>query len=280
MERLKIDDAQIEYEVRGRGEPVLLVQVGVVADGLAWPLFSRPELAEKYRLIHYHRRGYMGSTVGSAPLTVARQAGDAAALLKHLEIETAHVAGHSIGGLIALQLAVDAPSLVHSLALLEPSLPMVPGGKAALERTFTPVMAAYRAGDKRKAIEIFSDSIFGQGWQAIVEKTVPGRLEQGFKDADAFMQDGAAVQQWQFGPGQAALIRQPVLSLLGTRPAQPYTHQFSENGRALLHAWFPQTEDADVPTTHLLQMQDPRGVARALAEFFARHPIAQTRSTR
>jgi pimeloyl-ACP methyl ester carboxylesterase len=45
-------------------------------------------------------------------------------LLRELAIERAHIVGHSSGGLIALQLALDHPELVRSLALLEPALPV------------------------------------------------------------------------------------------------------------------------------------------------------------
>ncbi len=117
MERLQVENAVIEYQVRGSGEPVLLLHLSVIADGLAYPLFGQPELVAQYQFILYHRRGYAGSTLGSEPLTLARQAADAAALLRHLGIRRAHVAGHSFGGLIALQLALAEPDLVHSLAL-------------------------------------------------------------------------------------------------------------------------------------------------------------------
>ncbi len=268
MEHLQVNDADLEYEVRGQGEPVLLIHLSVVADGLAYPLYSRPELAGKYQLIHYHRRGYGGSTRGRAPLSTALQAADAAALLGHLGIRRAHIAGHSFGGQIALQLAVDAPDLVHSLALLEPSLPTVPSGRARLEQLFRPMMDAYRAGDKRTAMENLSEAIFGPGWQTVVEQAIPGGVEQAVKDFDTFIQEQAAIQEWQFGPAQAAAIRRPVLSVLGV-----HTSPFMKAGRSLLHEWFPQTEDLDIPTTHLLQMRDPEDVACGLADFFSRHPM-------
>lgn len=268
MEQLKVDDAVIEYQVQGNGEPVLLIPGGIVADGLGRPLLAQPRLASRYRLIRYRRRGYMGSTLGSEPLTVARQAGDASALLKHLGVKTAHVVGHSMGGLIALQLALDAPEGVHSLALLEPILRMVPSGKASSERSIVPMMNAYRSGNKRQAVEIFGDNIFGPNWQSVVELAVPGGVEQGIKDVDTFIKDLTAIQEWNFGATEAAAIRQPVLSVLGVRG-----QQIMKEGRQLLHSWFPQTEDLDVDATHLLQMQDPKGIAHGLAEFFARHPM-------
>ncbi len=272
MERLSVDDVELEYEVRGEGEPVLLIHPSVVADGLAWPLFGRPEIAARYRLIHYHRRGYVGSSLGPEPLTIARQARDAAALLRHLGAGPAHVAGHSIGGLIALQLAADAPELVGSLALLEPSIPMAPGAQDSFGRLFPPVIAAYRSGDKGQALELFSDRIFGPGWQAIVEHAVPGGAARALKDLDTFMLELPGLQEWRFGPEEAARIAQPVLSVRGNRGEQ-FRIQFVQACRAQVHSWFPTTEDADVPATHLLQMEDPQGVAAALAGFFSRHAL-------
>ncbi len=268
MEQLNVDSAVIEYQVQGEGEAVLLIPPSLIIDGLGRPLLAEPELASHYRIINYHRRGYMGSTLGSEPLTIERQASDAAALLKYLGVKAAHAVGHSIGGQIALQLALDQPELVHSLALLEPFLRMVPSGKASFERSVLPMLNAYRSGNKRQAVEIFGDHIFGPNWQSVIEQAVPGSVEQATKEADTFFQELGTAQEWNFGPGQAQAIRQPVLSVLGAR-----SDQFMKEGRVLLHSWLPQTEDLDVNATHLLQMQDPKGMAHGLAEFFARHPM-------
>jgi pimeloyl-ACP methyl ester carboxylesterase len=111
--------AGLEYEVHGRGEPVLLIHGSHVADGFL-PLAREAALTDRYRLIRYHRRGFAGSDRASAPFGIDGQAGDARALLQELDVGRAHVVGHSYGAVIALQLAVQAPSAVRSLALLEP----------------------------------------------------------------------------------------------------------------------------------------------------------------
>lgn len=167
METLHIGNAVIEFQVQGKGEPVLLIPLSAIGDGLGRPLLAQPGLASRYQLIHYHRRGYLGSTLGAEPLTAGKQANDAASLLSHLGVK-------------------------------------------------------------------------------------------------------AAFQDWQLSPQEAAAIRQPVLSILGTVMDNPFMREV----RALLHSWFPQTEDYDVPTTHLLQMRDPQGVAQGLAGFFSRHPMS------
>jgi hypothetical protein len=153
--------------------------------------------------------------------------------------------------------------------LLEPSIPVVGSGAERLDKLFGPVVEAYRSGDKRKAMEIFCDATFGPGWQAIVEGAIPRGIEQGLEDFDAFMREALQMRDWRFQRVQAAALGQPVLSVLGVAR----TNQYMQDGRALLHSWFPRTENCDFPTWHLLQIQDPKGVAHALAEFFGRHPI-------
>jgi pimeloyl-ACP methyl ester carboxylesterase len=252
------------------GEPVLLIAPGVFIDGLAHPLFRRPELFSSYRLVHYHRRGWAGSSHGNESLSVVRQAADAVALLDELNIEAAHVVGHSYGGVIALQLALDAPDIVHTLALLEPALRAGPEGKAHLERTIGPARAQYIAGNKREFITVATNGLFGPGWEPTVERALPGAIEHAVADADTFFEEQSALPQWKFGPEQAATIKQPVLSVLGRRSA-PIFHE----GRPVLHSWLPQTEDLDVDATHMLQIEEPAAIAAGLAAFFDRHPISQ-----
>ena len=76
MERAALDNVAIEYEVAGTGEPVLLIHGSVLADG-GKPLMSAPALAEDYRLIRYHRRGFAGSTHPLGPISMSAQASDA-----------------------------------------------------------------------------------------------------------------------------------------------------------------------------------------------------------
>ncbi len=234
MKRVQVDDVEIEYEVRGDGEPVLLIPLSVIIEGLAHPLFGQPELAGNYRLIHYHRRGWTGSSRGEGPPSVARQAADAVALLGHLEIDRDHVAGHSYGGVIALQLAVGAPELVYSVALLEPALRAGPKAQAHLERTIAPAREHYQSGDKRGFVTAFTDGVFGPGWASVVERALPGAIEQAVADADTFFEEQPALMQWQCGPEEAAAIKRPVLSVLGTR-SQP----IFQEGRNVLHSLAP-----------------------------------------
>lgn len=106
---------------RGEGEALLLVHGDFSNSRLAWRE-QWQALAEHHRLIAIDRRGYGQSPKEPTPYTFASEAADLAAAMDAAGIKTAHVVGHSYGGLIALSLAVGMPERVQSLHLIEPPL--------------------------------------------------------------------------------------------------------------------------------------------------------------
>ncbi len=106
----------IAVTVRGSGPAVLFIQgVGVQGDG--W-LPQTDELSSGFTCISFDNRGMGRSVPAAAPITVAQMAEDAVALLDALEFASAHVVGHSLGGTVAVQLALLAPTRIKSLSLL------------------------------------------------------------------------------------------------------------------------------------------------------------------
>ncbi len=270
MQNANVNGVELEYEAHGTGEPVLLISNGPIADSFL-PFVSEKVLARRYRLIRYEQRRAAEDT--ASPVTFAEHASDAAALLGHLGIDRAHIAGHSTGANIALQLAADQPNLVHTLALLEPPLLASPSAAAFFEKV-GPSVAAYGAGDGEKAMARFLSVVCSLEWEtcrSTIEKHVPGGVARAIQDAgNLFESYLPALSAWQFGPDQAATISKPVLSVLGAQ-----TEQLFVDSDELLHSWFPQLEECRIEgVAHLLQIQRPEPVARGLAEFFARHPMA------
>jgi pimeloyl-ACP methyl ester carboxylesterase len=269
MDRARIDGAELDYQVVGSGEAVLLIPPGPLADGFL-PFLSEETLAERYRLIHYHRRGQMGSSRATPPVSYTEQAADAAGLLGHLGLGRAHVVGHSTGANIALQLALDRPELVQTLALLEPWLTASPSAPAFFEQA-GPHMAAYASGEKETAMAGFISLASGLEWEtsrAVIDDYVPGSVAQAIRDADTFCGvDLPALSAWRFGSEDAAAVSQPVLSVLGAETGLLFVE-----GAGLLRSWLPNVEELTVEDAgHLLQIQRPQPVARGLAEFFGRH---------
>jgi pimeloyl-ACP methyl ester carboxylesterase len=272
MRYAKVNGVELEYEMVGSGEPVLLISP-VLADGFL-PLLSEPALAGSHQLIRYHKRGWAGSTHTPPPVTVANHAADAAALLHHLGVARAHIAGHSTGAVVAAQLALDSPDTVHSLILLEPLLLSVPSGEAVLQQV-GPAFEAYGRGDHDRAWAIFLTAATGLDWatcEALLDRRIPGVVAQAIKDADTlFGVELPAITQWVFGPEEAAAIHRPVLSVLGA-DTLPLFVEVAD----LLRRSLPHVQDHTIDGVgHLLHIQKPQPVARAMAEFLRSNPMAR-----
>ena len=184
------------------------------------PLLAEPGLADRYRLIRYHRRGYAGSSHGAGPADVARQAADCRAVLRHLGVARAHVVGHSYGGCVALQLALDAPAVVGSLALLEPGL-MVGASAAGYREALARGAARYREAGAAVAVDEFLQARW-PGYGAALERALPGAVAQAVADAGTWFERELPGQlAWRFGEAEARRITQPALSVLGRRERRP-----------------------------------------------------------
>jgi pimeloyl-ACP methyl ester carboxylesterase len=273
MDRVRIDGRELEYEVRGAGEPVVLVHGAHIADAFM-PLLAEPALTGRYQLLLYHRRGFAGSTHPEGPLSIAQQAADCRALMQRLGVQRAHGVGHSYGGVIALQLALDAPEAVHSLALLEPALFMVPSAAQFMD-AMGPVLQMYEAGNKAGAVDHFLQTVVGPEYRSVLDRVLPGAFAQAVADADTFFRiELPALEQWSFTQAEARRITQPVLAVLG---ADSHTLWLGwVEGHHLVQAWLPQAEAFVLKgATHGLQLIDPQGMAEGLAGFFARHPLPE-----
>jgi pimeloyl-ACP methyl ester carboxylesterase len=268
LERMELETGvELDYEVRGSGEPVVLIHAGVCADWFRG-LVEEPALAGRYRLVRYHRVGYAGSSRVEGAVGVADQAAHCRSLLRHLGIGRAHVVGHSSSANMAMQLALDAPATVGSLALLETALLAVPTGPFGPQ-----ALGRYQAGDTAGAVDAWMQGVCGAGYREVLDQALPGAFDQAVADADTFFgQELPALRAWSFGQREAGRVTQPALAVLGAR-SREVTPVFDQRHELLL-AWLPNVEPFVLPdATHLLHLQNPGGMAEALAAFFARHPL-------
>ena len=267
MNSANVDGVRLEYETHGSGEPVVLIHGSVLADTYV-PMLAEPSL-DGYELVRYRRRGFGGSTHPESVVSIRDQAMDCLALMRQLKVTRAHIAGHSYGGVIALQLALDHPEVVHSLALLEPALVGMIPNSAAFMQQIAPIVKQYEQGDKRGALDAFCTLTAGPNYREVIDR-IPGAYEMALADTDNFFRiETSALGEWHFAREDAARIRQPVLAILGADSA-PVFHEIHE----LVQSWIPAARPATIPrVNHMLQASEPRAVAEVLAEFFARHPL-------
>src|SRR5215510_4136288 len=205
MDKVALDGVELEYEMRGAGQPVVLLHAGVCADFFK-PLAEEPALTNRYRLVRYHRIGYARSSRLVGAVSIAQQAAHCRSLLRHLGIERVHIVGHSSSALMALQLALDAPEMVQTLALLDAARPAPP---SELQREFVnavvqPTLQRYGADDKAGAVDLWMQGTCGPDYRVVLTQALPDAFDQAVADAETFFgQELPAVQQWSFTQAEA-----------------------------------------------------------------------------
>jgi pimeloyl-ACP methyl ester carboxylesterase len=172
MPETEANGVRLHYEIRGGGEPLVLIH-GSWVDATRWR-FVVPGLAESFRVLVYDRRGHSRSERPDAPGSVDEDGDDLAALLETLDLAPAHVVTNSYGGNIALRLATRRPEIFRSLSCHEPPLWSLlegyPEGQENLRhgaRSLDAVGRRIAEGDHEGAARQFVEEVaFGAGaWE-------------------------------------------------------------------------------------------------------------------
>ena len=150
MPTLSVNGTELYYEQRGDGEPLLLVQ-GTTGHSLHWGEPFLSALQRDFELVLYDHRGVGRSASLDSPFTIADLASDAAALLAGLGIESAHVLGISMGGMVAQELALTDPERVRTLTL-GCTYCGGPGAQFTDETVVQQIAAALMSGDPERRV--------------------------------------------------------------------------------------------------------------------------------
>lgn len=153
--KTEIGNITLHYEIIGEGTPLILIH-GSLADLRYWEQHIQ-ELSKGYKVINYSRRYNFPNTnemIGEHSALIEAQ--DLLELMDQLNIETAHILGHSYGAYTALVFALDHPERIGKLILAEPPLmrwlPEIQGGKGIMKdfikNTWNPFANAFKESDE------------------------------------------------------------------------------------------------------------------------------------
>lgn len=246
----------------GDGDPVLLIPGLGATRHVFEPIL--PALLRHRRVITYDPRGVGDSGRGSATLSMELLAGDAAAVITAAGLDSAHVVGASMGGVVAQRLAVDSPGRVRRLVLAATHPPAphnVPAAPAAMQALLgrgarTPE-DAYRV-----ACTVLYSTRFQRTHRGFIDEQVRVRATHPVP-ARVFREQMAALRQPSDLYGRLPGITAPALVLHGTADlVAPF-----ENARLLVHR-IPGARLRDFDECgHLFFHERPDETARVVHEF-------------
>jgi len=124
MPSIAVNDINLYYELHGDGQPLVLI-LGLGTDVSEWDWLVR-WLAERYRVLVFDNRGAGRTDKPDIPYSIAMMANDTAGLMQAVGMEQAIILGISMGGRIALELALQHPQMVKKLILVSTSARTIP----------------------------------------------------------------------------------------------------------------------------------------------------------
>lgn len=265
---LDVPGGKIAFEIAGEGPAVVLLHEGI-ADRRMWDR-EISLLPRTHRVVRYDLRGYGGSAPATSEFYPVR---DLVALLDHLGLERPLVVGPSMGGKIAIDLALAHPGRVGGLLLIAPGYSgmdydHVPGGKATFERDERLSKAAadaWAAGHLEEATEhlreLWASALAGNALQLFRAMVRDNARE-------VFEERSGRYEKREGGPAAGRLkeIHVPTLILVGDRdnPAMPHCANFL--GRGIEGARVQLVPGAD----HLLNLSAPGAFDTAFSDLASR----------
>jgi len=269
MAKAVVNGVRLAYEISGTGEIPLFMVHGGLESHQNWDWVA-PHLAESFRVVTYDRRGHGESERPSGPGGIHEHVADLAALIEHLGLAPAWVAGQSYGGNIVLRLADERPDLLQGITVHEPPLlsvladdpdtaPML-GGFAQLNAAVT---ARIESGDHAGAAELFVEEGLGEG---LWTRFPPEFRQMVIDEAPTFLDendpDDLALNLESIGA-----FNKPALLTFGDQTAPLFPPALKKLADALPSAEVREFKGAG----HVVQVEQPEAYAEAITAFVRRH---------
>jgi pimeloyl-ACP methyl ester carboxylesterase len=260
MSTTMLEGVRLAYDVEGAGEPLLLIQ-GLGYGRSGWGP-AHGLLTERFRVVTFDNRGSGESDMPPGPYTTAQLAGDALAVLDAAEVDSVHVIGLSLGGMVAQELVLAQPGRVRKLVLCSTT----PGGATAFPMPEQTVALMTRAPDldPKEALRRFVVNALAPDPPAeLVQEIVAYRVANPPDPAGWWALAGAGAAHDALG--RLGAIRAPTLIVHGTADNVVDVR----NARVLADA----IEDARLElfegVGHLLPWERPREFTALVEEFLA-----------
>lgn len=160
VEKVRVGDIDIAYRLIGEGHPLVLIQ-GLTGTLDWWDPEFVDALSRRYQVLLFDNRGAGRSDAPDGEWSVPQMAEDTLGLMDALGIESAHVLGYSMGGMIAQELALLHPERVDKLVLCVTFC----GGRVTVQASREVLSKLMdRSGTTDEQVERFATLLFAPDW--------------------------------------------------------------------------------------------------------------------
>jgi len=253
-----IDGLRFHYEQEGQGSDLVLIH-GLGGSLHDWDSFI-PDLSHTHRVMRWDVRGFGQSDKPPGPYTAQLFAHDLAGLIHALGISKAHVAGISMGGVIAQRFTLDYPELVSSLTLISTSSEVSKAAQKAWEKTASIIEQRGFSSNTEAAQRVFAPSFVKNSPQAVqvmAERTATN-------DPRAYAAAARAIGSYNW-TGELGRIQVPTLILQGREDVLT-----PPGGSVKLNRGIPRSRLLLIPECgHVVPMEKPLLFQQTLLAFLA-----------
>lgn len=260
MSEIRSNGIHLYYEVHGEGQPLLLIH-GLGSSTRDWEL-QVTEFSKSYKVITFDLRGHGRSDKPKGPYSMAMFAADATGLLQALGIDRAHVAGISLGGGVAFQMAVDAPEMIQTLTIVNSTPELI-------VRTFKERLmvwqriAIVKVLGMKKMGEVLSKRLFVKPEHEEIRRIFCERWAE--NDTRAYLNAMRALVGWSVN-AQIDSLRCPTLVIAADQDYSPVSVKEEYTAR------IPDAQLVVIPDArHAVTVEHPQAFNLALQEFLAKH---------
>jgi pimeloyl-ACP methyl ester carboxylesterase len=258
--KIRANGITMNYELTGEGDCLVLVHGA--GDNLRMWYGQAPVFAQEYRVLTYDVRGHGETELPESTVDMPLLAVDQRELLRALGIESAFVLGYSMGGRIALQLALDEPSMVRALVLASSGVGLGPRPPGADERRRRLIELLER-GDTETVSEQMTASSFSPG----LKERDPALFER-YKSIKVANNAQSFARVWgalmQSPPPDVGRLACPVLMVAGENDAF-----MSLEMARLTQAAIPGSRLEVLPAGHAAALEAPDEFNRIVLDFLA-----------
>ncbi len=276
VKKLKVNDVELAYVEEGKGETVVFVHGGGVADLRNWEVL-RPFISGKFHYVSLSRRYHYPNPWmdDGRNYTMAQHVEDVAAFIHALKVGKVHLVGNSYGGGVVGRVALKYPELLRSVVvgegLIDPVSAEAKAAVAAAQKQNAKRRQAVEAGDLREAAILTYDNALGE--QGAFEKLPPERQEQLLYNAKTYGPEQRAPTPLTCE--QLRTLSVPALLIRGEKTGALSRHHYEMTIGCL-----PKTAEAAIipGAPHSWYLRNPEDSAKAILTFIAKHAQTPTRT--